>query len=485
MEGPTGLTGMAGNQGLGFRGPTGNIGPNGIPRTNSTDVTGPRGPRGAAGISGARPGGSTHTITAYATGSTGTSAPSLDSTSTILWSAPIPTSIRGKHGILSVYFDMTTNWVVPPTTQFDYGLYVDNVPLARGPNPLQRYVQSTANTNLIAIEGDRLGEFGATPITPLTLPIALNSNAANLQIQAANASTILDSFMVSPTRTSLTTIGSNAFTSPVGSIGVLAYVWGCGGASFGSNAGGPGGFSFGYIPAAAGTVFTAIVGGLGTNTFLSGFGGPGFSGTSGAGGGFSGVFLGASPASNSSVPLVVAGGGGGCFVGVAGSNFMFVGGGGGGLFGASSLNISNQLISSSPGSGGLGAGGTQTGAGFNAAQWRGAGYNNGNGAGGGGYFGGGTGNNANQGIGGGGGSGFIGGTVERSYMPLALTSTNVMTAGTTSNVTVPSSDIMSNFGVSPLTFGHGNGGTGVIVLIPVLSRNSAPFVNVDARFSTA
>lgn len=485
MQGPTGLTGMAGRQGIGFQGPAGPTGLQGFTYPGSTDMTGPRGPIGMAGTSGSRPGGSIHTIAAYATGATGAAAPSLNSTEVTIWSAPIPESIRGKHGVLSVYFDMTTNWVLPPSTQFDYGLYVDTIPLAIGPSPVQRYVQSTASTNLIGMEGDQLGEFAPTPTAPLTIPIALNPNAANLQIRAANANTLLDSFVLSPTRTSLTTVGSNQFTSPAGSIGVLAYVWGCGGASFGSNAGGPGGFSFGYIPATAGTVFTAIVGGLGTNTFLSGFGGPGFSGTNGAGGGFSGFFLGSSPLSNSSVPLVIAGGGGGCFVGSSGSNFMFVGGGGGGLVGGNSLNLFNSTFSTTATSGGQGGGGTQQVPGFNAAQWRGAGYNNGNGAGGGGFFGGGTGNNANQGLGGGGGSGFIAASVEKSYMPLALTSTTVMTSGTTSNVTVPSSDIMRTFDVSPLAFGHGNGGTGVIVLVPVLSRTSVPFISVDARFSSA
>jgi hypothetical protein len=68
-------------------------------------------------------------------------------------------------------------------------------------------------------------------------------------------------------------------------------------------------------------------------------------------------------------------------------------------------------------------------------------------------------------------------------MPQAITSTFIITPGAGSNITAPGSNFMSNLGYSPNTYAHGAGGTGLIVLFPVTSSN-APFVGVDARFTS-
>jgi hypothetical protein len=478
MQGPTGIAGVFGPQGAGFRGPTGATGPTGIAQPGYDSVTGPAGPTGDMGALTPLTG-NIYTLSTYATGATGLAVPTVGNTGlTTIWSNAIPTNAKGKSGVLSVYFDMNLNYPIQ-SAGFDYGLYVDDAPLALGPSPTHRYNQNVVSSNLVGSNGTMLGNYAPTPLDPLTLPVSLSSSANILQIKIANASATLQGLTVSNTITALTTTGSNAYTTPVGSIGVLAYVWGCGGSPYGSNAGGPGGFSFGYYPCAAGTVLTGIVGALGTNAFVSGFGGSGFTGagTPGSGGGFSGLFLGASPASNSSTPLVIAGGGGGCFVQNTGLAFSWVGGGGGGLVGCNTYNLSTGVYSTN----GQGNGGTSSNAGYGAAQWNGYTYNNSNGAGGGGYFGGGGGSGTFQA--GGGGSGYLSAFVSYGYMPPALNALYRIDVSGGAAITAPGSNIMSNFGYSPATYAHGGAGRGLILLVPVVGSN-APFIGVDARFSS-
>ena len=163
-------------------------------------------------------------------------------------------------------------------------------------------------------------------------------------------------------------------------------------------------------------------------------------------------------------------------------DYFAVGGGGGGQLGASAFNFATFQSAGLANAGVQGGGGGQTAPGSSGGRWNGAGYSQGNGAGGGGYYGGGRGENLNQGLAGGGGSGFLAVNIQRGYMPLANIATTTMT--NTSNVTAPLSDLMETFGMSPTVYGHGSGGTGLIVLVPVLGSNVAPIIGVDARFIT-
>lgn len=475
--GPTGMTGTYGPQGVGFQGNTGRQGVTGIARPGYSTVTGPTGIFGDKGpeipITG-----SNYTLGTYSTGATGLGIPPIgQSTLTTVWSNAIPSEAKGKSGLLSMYFDMRLNYPIA-STEFDYGVYIDDVSLGFGATKMHHYIQTVPSSNLFGSNGITLGNNVYTPLHPLRLPVTITPNATTLQIKLTNAISLLESITTSPTITAVTTTGSNTYTTPVGSVGVMAYVWGCGGTSFGSNAGGPGGFSSGFYPCTAGTVLTTIVGALGNNTFNFGFGGSGFTGTGtpGSGGGFSGLFLGSNPVSNNSIPLVIAGGGGGCYVNNTGSNFMWSGGGGGGLLGGNTFNVFTRTSTYDD----RGRGGTQSNAGYGGGQWNGYNYNS-NGAGGGGYYGGGGGDN--RGWGGGGGSGFIGNGVKYSYTPIAVTSLTIITTGSGSNITTPGSAFMSNFGYSPNTYAHGAGGTGLILLVPVTGSN-APFIGVDARFSS-
>ena len=83
--GPTGLAGMFGPQGVGFRGPTGRPGPTGIDRPGYTTVTGPSGPAGPAGPETIVPG-SIYTLSTYATGATGLAVPGNNPTPLTIWS---------------------------------------------------------------------------------------------------------------------------------------------------------------------------------------------------------------------------------------------------------------------------------------------------------------------------------------------------------------------------------------------------------------
>jgi hypothetical protein len=469
--GPTGLTGPQGFQGAGERGPPGATGPTGLPRPGYESITGPTGAAGPRGPQGDRVPGNIYTISTYTTGSTGLAIPLGNNASlTTVWSTEIPSVIKGKSGLLSFYADMNLNYLVPPTTlDFDYGLFVDDVSLALGPSDTQRYSQTILSSTVLG----QNGTIAPTPVYPLSIPASISSTASNLQLKLKNVTSTLDALVTESTPTVLSNVGSNSYTTPVGSIGVVAYVWGCGGSPFDSNAGGAGGFSFGYYPCSAGTVLTAIVGGLGTNTFLSGFGGTGGSGTSGAGGGFSALFLGSSPTSNVNTPLLVAGGGGGCFIGNTGASFSWTGGGGGGQNGATGFNVNTQEFTG-------GGGASQTGAGSGGAKWNGATYSSA-GAGGGGWFGGGRGSADRSG---GGGSGYVNNaTVLKPYLPPAITMRTTMSPGGGSNVVAPASDVMRNLGYSPNTYAHGGGGTGLVVLFAV-TEVSAPYVAVDARFTS-
>jgi hypothetical protein len=370
---------------------------------------------------------------------------------------------------------MTLNY---PTsnTAFDYGVYIDGVSVGLGPTQRARYVQTRFSANLMGSNQTLLGTNAPTPTFPLTLPVTISSIANNIQLRIANANVAIPSLTTSNT-TAYTATGSNTYTTPSNAIGILIYAWGCGGSPFQTNAGGPGGFASGFYQCVSGTVFTTIVGSLGggTTNFNTGSGGQGVSGTLGAGGGFSAVFLGTAPSSNTNNPIVVAGGGGGCSQ-TASSTNQWQGGGGGGLNGGNTFDTFASVHSTN----GQGNGGTQTGGGYGATKWQSYQYNNCNGAGGGGFFGGGGGSGNTQA--GGGGSGFLVGGLAYGYSLQGSNSSSIRTVTDISTTVVaPANDIMRSLGYSG--FGHGAGGTGLVLIVPVTGSN-APLVNVDMRFAT-
>jgi hypothetical protein len=108
-QGPTGLAGPEGFQGRGTRGPVGAPGPQGLERPGYDSVTGPTGPTGEAGPS-LPAEGAIYTLATYGTGAVTTVAPPANNpTLTTVWSAEVPSAIRGQAGLLSLYFDLTLN----------------------------------------------------------------------------------------------------------------------------------------------------------------------------------------------------------------------------------------------------------------------------------------------------------------------------------------------------------------------------------------
>jgi hypothetical protein len=172
---------------------------------------------------------------------------------------------------------------------------------------------------------------------------------------------------------------------------------------------------------------------------------------------------------------VVAGGGGGCSQ-TASSTNQWQGGGGGGLNGGNTYDTFSSVYSAN----GQGNGGTQTAAGYAAAKWQSYQYNNTNGAGGGGFYGGGGGNGTMQA--GGGGSGFLLPGLAYGYSLQGSNSIATRTiADISANVVAPANDIMRSLGYNG--YGHGSGGTGLVLIVPVTGSNN-PLVNVDMRFAT-
>ena len=251
-------------------------------------------------------------------------------------------------------------------------------------------------------------------------------------------------------------------------------MWGAGGGTSVSMAGGAGGYSSGTITFLANQVYTLWVGqgggggggatGTPTRTAFGG-GGRGLlgngntSGGEGGGGGLSGIFLGSSATQGNAI--IIAGGGGGGGHNVSPQQ----GGAGGGLTGQDGQFSTNSRAgkggtqSSGGGTGSDVGGGLQTSMVGSALQG-GSGYYDYNTGGGGGYFGGGVGSHdgARGGAGGGGGSGYI--------------NTSIIVDGVTiaGNLNTPanSGDSQRNGAGSPGVTAWSSGANGIIILTPTV-----------------
>lgn len=250
-------------------------------------------------------------------------------------------------------------------------------------------------------------------------------------------------------------------------------MWGAGGATSVSQAGGSGGYSSGTIIFLANQVYTLWVGqgggggggasGTPTRTAFGG-GGRGLwgsgntSGGEGGGGGLSGIFLGSSATQGNAI--IIAGGGGGGGHNVSSQQ----GGAGGGLVGQDGqFNTNSRAGKGGSQSSGGGTGNSDTGGAIQAsmsgsALQGGTGYYDYNTGGGGGYFGGGTGSHdgARGGAGGGGGSGYINSSIVVN---------GVTTAGNL-NTPANSGDSQRNGAGSPGATAWSSGANGIIILTP-------------------
>jgi hypothetical protein len=396
--GPTGVQGFQGTAGT--QGPTGASGLTGRPGPEGGQ--GVAGIQGATGSAGATPPATKTSVNAYSQSVITNPVPALYATPTYIASYTVPAAIKGKTGIASVYFNLSTSSGFSTTQFFDYGVYLDGVALGIGDTTTARYVQTSFNTFAGSYNGYFYGTNSMTANSPLILPITVGATSCNLQIGIKNSSVALNAVLsYSPSATvstTITTAGPNFYTVPAlaaGSavIGIYAYLWGAAGngASDGTfenttYAGGAGGYTSGFYQCSPGTTFLVVVGsnGSGCNA-LFGAGGYGGQYNTNCGGGFTGLFTGTTAIP--STTIAVAGGGGS-----SGSWNGYTGGGGGGSNGSAGYNVGSAAFITAV------TGGTQTAAGTGgsavvpANRLQGAsanGSSQGNVGGGGGWWGGG------------------------------------------------------------------------------------------------
>ena len=466
-----GVTGPVGLQGVqGIQGATGATG-----ATGSAGSIGATGVAGLLGVTGPTPSGtslSNISIASYSQAVIANPVATSNTSVTYLSQISLASAVKGKSGIVSVFFNLSTSTGFNTGFVFDYSVYLDGVSLAVGDVGRVRYTHSGSNRNAVSWDGYSLGSNGLTPYAPLNIPLVIGANSCNLQIGILNSSYTLNavaSYAPSPyISTGFTTTGSSTYTVPAtaGGLsvsGVYCYIWGCGGSTANTvnsqGAAGAGGFTTGYYACAPGTVLTVIVGSLGGgNTIASGGGGVSY------GGGFSALF--STTTLNTTTVIAVAGGGGG-----TGNENQTSGGSGGGSNGGLPFNIYSNA--NYPGI----TAATQTAGGTglsNAGQWYGTGggpAGNAYTAGGGGWYGGTT--TANT-IVSGGGSGFTSNLTAGGVTSNAPTLSSSVVYGTQRfNNQVTGSNIMSNFGYSPSNYGWGGvnitNGTGLVILVPAIT----------------
>ena len=473
IQGIQGLQGVTGSVGIsGIQGVQGVIGPYGL--QGATGPTGPSGYKGNMFTNSVSIPLSTFVILPYTQSTISTSVPISSQTITYIGSMSIPSTIRGKSGLVSCYFNLSSTSSFLSNAYFDYGLYLDGQSLGLGDSSTANYTQISTYSSAMSWNGLVLGRNAVTPYRPISVPLSVLGNSCNLQIGIKNSSTELGYTTLAPSATVITTTGSNFYTVPSGSLGVNVYLWGAGGngridgyAGPGS-AGGGGGFVSGFYSCSPGTNLITVVGALGTSngTYAASNGGPGhFIGAGTGGGGFSGLFLSNAGGIVQSNAIAIAGGGGGGGFVFGYNGWPKYGGAGGYPSGNTTVKDDGTSASASYSGGSQTAGGLGDGVG--SALRGGVSYV---GGGGGGWFGG-SGNG--NGYGGTGGSSYIG-NVNGATGGVGLTSGAYYENGTTLRyTTMPSSNAFpggrtNTYYVSGK--GVGNGGTGLVVIVPSIPR---------------
>ena len=434
-----------------------------------------------------------YNLSSYSLANIENAVTSLSATPSYIWTVAVPPNAKGKNAILAIVFNLYSATQFLANQSFDYGVYVDGVSQFMGDSVTMRYVQTALGNYAIARNGISLGTNGIMGGNPLFFPLVLGPSASQIQIGLANSSLPMSPIVsVAPDNTSptaYTTPGQTIYTVPTTSsgstvTGVFIYAWGSGGgpggAAFpnGTSPAGAGGYASGYYSCTGGTQLTVICAGLATGSLATGNGGTGFQSQAAGGGGFSGIFSSTNIVQSNAI--LIAGGGGGGSV----NGYAQCGGGGGGVSGTSYYNPSNTTFGAgNEGLGGLSnsSPGTTPGSALQGGKFYGGG--------GGGWFGGGT--TEGSGNASGGGSGYIGGY----GTGIGVSASGVMSNGSTSltapiavgsgsNIQAGGAAVMTARGYSPNTYGHGGGGTGLVVLVPALGANPVQ-VGVSATLFSA
>ena len=173
VTGPVGLQGVQGIQGAtGAIGTTGNAG--------STGATGVVGPLGVTGPTGSSATLSNYTITSYSQAIITNPVAASNTSVTYLSQISLASLVKGKSGIASIFFNLSTSSGFNTGFVFDYSVYLDGVSLAVGDVGTVRYTHFGSNGNAVSWNGYSLGSNGLTPYAPLNIPLAIGANSCNL-----------------------------------------------------------------------------------------------------------------------------------------------------------------------------------------------------------------------------------------------------------------------------------------------------------------
>ena len=456
-----------------------------------------------------------YSLSSYSLATIAVTVASGSSSPTYIWQAAIPSTALGKSGILQIFFNLYSPGGFLANQTFNYGIYIDGVPLSIGDSTTIPYTQTAATPYAISSGGISRGTNGFLGHSPLIIPVSFSSIASYVQIGITNSSLAMAAITsvsphISTNYTTLsgtlntnnyipvntfTTTGSNIYTVPTtvqgGAVqGVYVYCWGAGGQGTCNGAsrtcaGGGGAYVSAYYACAPGTTLMCIVGALNSQGNIYQGGGGAGGGGSGSqqgynGGGFTGVFANNGGGVVQSNAIIIAGGGGG---GGLGGNCAAGGGGyptGSAPYQFSSGNTATAILGGTQTAGGIGT--RNTGIALGGAGS--SGQSDGGGAGGGGWYGGGSHGPGNWGsgtgyFGGAGGSSYLGTLLGASPSPAGIGPTAL---GSYSNGTTQTSYTAAPPGATGSTLyvsGKGYGdidsnqnGTGLLVIIPAVGTNA-------------
>jgi hypothetical protein len=188
IQGFQGVQGVQGVQGPAgpSNGPVGLQGVQGVQGVFGVGVQGIQGATGPQGRSAPNP--SLVTLATYSQRAI-TNNVLIGGTTTTIWTSFLPESVKGRSGILFFYFNLYSSQTAFRVSQsFDYGIYVDGIPVISGDTTTNRYQQAAVGAYAIGNGGVSLGVGGLTSAVPLQLPITIPEVSSAIQIGISNSS---------------------------------------------------------------------------------------------------------------------------------------------------------------------------------------------------------------------------------------------------------------------------------------------------------
>ena len=121
-------------------------------------------------------------VSSYSLATIAVTVASLSATPTYIWTAAVPSGAKGKAGILQMFFNLYvgTNFFAGQT--FNYGIYVDGVPLAIGDSTTIPYTHTSATPYALSSGGVVRGTNGFHGFNPIVVPVSFSSTASQIQI---------------------------------------------------------------------------------------------------------------------------------------------------------------------------------------------------------------------------------------------------------------------------------------------------------------